>query len=291
MIQPPTGPVGLLERLQDKRPLMAVELRPPRANLTRADSMETWIDLFHAFRRLAAEKTFLFVTDNAVGDAEEENLWHLTTNLAGEVDPSTIVPFLTCKHSLEYCLLYASRASARGIQAVTVVGGDASEGQPRCVPHAFALRHVLAERLPTLALGGWTNLHRDPEQQMSFLLDQGFGADYYLTQVVSHHDARRIGSWLELTRRHGLALPGIFGVFLYRNARPAMLERLARFFPVPAEAVTREFESGATPEEICARSIVALRRMGANKIYLCNLGGRRAAQRYLRIAEAVDNLL
>jgi 5,10-methylenetetrahydrofolate reductase len=253
--------------------------------------METWIDLFHAFRRLAAEETFLFVTDNAVGEAEEENLWHLTTNLAGEIDPATIVPFLTCKHSLEYCLLYASRASARGIRAVTVVGGDQSEGHPRCVPHAFELRHTLAERLPTLALGGWTNLHRDQSQQMGFLLDRSFGADYYLTQVVSHHDAARLESWLDLTARGGLALPGVFGVFLYRNARPAMLERLARFFPVPAEALTREFESGATPEEICARTVVALRRMGIDKVYLCNLGGRQAAQRYARIAEAVDRLL
>ncbi len=284
-------PVRLLDRLSEELPLTAVELRPPRADLTHGDSIETWIDLFHAFRRLAAEQTFLFVTDNAVGEAEEENLQHLTANLAGQIDPATIVPFLTCKHTLEYCLLYASRARARGVRALTVVGGDDTGSIPRCVPHAFQLRQLLRERLPHLDLGGWANLHRDQAQQIDYLLDEGFEADYYLTQIVSHHDAAHVERWLEETQRRGLGIPGVFGVFLYRNARPAMLERLGRFFPVPAEPLTREFESGATPEEVCARSIVALRRMGVDKIYLCNLGGRRAAQRYHRITQAVDAIL
>ncbi len=290
-MSPHGAPIRLLDRLGEERPLLAVELRPPRADLTRGDSIETWIDLFHAFRRLAAEDTFLFVTDNAVGEAEEENLQHLTTNLTGQVDPATIVPFLTCKHPLEYCLLYASRASARGVQALTVVGGDDTGGVPRCVPHAFQLRQLLRERLPHLDLGGWANLHRDQAQQVDYLLDERFEADYYFTQIVSHHDAEHVEGWLQETQRRGLEIPGVFGVFLYRSARPAMLERLSQFFPVPAEPLMREFESGATPEEVCARSVVALRRMGVDKIYLCNLGGRRAAQRYHRIAQTVDSLL
>ncbi len=287
----PQRSVRLLDRLREERPLAAVELRPPRADLTRGDSIETWIDLFHAFRRLAAEETFVFVTDNAVGETEEENLQHLTANLAGQIDPATIVPFLTCKHPLEYCLMYASRASARGVQALTVVGGDETGGVSRCVPHAFELRQLLRERLPHLGLGGWANLHRDQVQQVDYLLDERFEADYYLTQIVSHHDARFVESWLEETGRRGLTTPGVFGVFFYRSARPAMLERLGRFFPVPAELISREFASGDTAEEICARTVVALRRMGVDKIYVCNLGGRRAAQRYGRIAEAVDALL
>lgn len=287
----PEGSVRLLARLREERPLTAVELRPPPADLTRGDSMETWIDLFHAFRRLAARETFLFVTDNAVGEAEEENLRHLTANLAGQLDPATVVPFLTCKHTLEYCQLYASRASASGIQALTVVGGDETGGVPRCVPHAFELRRRLRGRLPHLGLGGWANLHRDQARQLDYLLDGRFEADYFLTQIVSHHDAGLLESWLEKADRRGLEMPGVFGVFFYRSARPAMLERLGRFFPVPAEPLTREFESGATAEEICARTIASLRRMGVDKIYLCNLGGRRAAQRYERIERAVEALL
>lgn len=290
MSSPPRS-TRLLDRLREGPALTAVELRPPRADLTRGDSIETWIDLFHAFRRLAARETFLFVTDNAVGEAEEENLRHLTANLAGQVDPATIVPFLTCKHTLEYCLLYASRASASGIQALTVVGGDETGGVPRCVPHAFELRRLLRERFPHLGLGGWANLHRDQAQQVDHLLADGFEADYYLTQIVSHHEAGLMESWLRETDRRGLTTPGVFGVFFYRSARPDMLERLSRFFPVPAEAIAREFASGDAPEEICARTIVTLRRLGIDNIYVCNLGGRRAAQRYERVVRAVDALL
>lgn len=279
---------GFVARMRAGGPLLAVELRPPRAGLSRGGAMETWIDLAHAIRRLAAREAFLLLTDNAVGEAEEENLHHLATNLTGQVDPGLVVPFLTCKHPLEYCHMYAARARARGVEALTVVGGDEGVGAPRCVPHAYVLRQALRERLPDLALGGWANPHRDAGQQIEYLRRPDFEADYYLTQVVSHHDLPALGRWLEEARARGLSLPGAFGVFLYRSANPAMLERLASYFPVPSEAITREFENGATAEEICARSIVALRGLGIDNIYLCNLGGRGAAERFRRIAQAVD---
>ena len=41
-----------------------------------------------------------------------------------------LVPFLTSKHSLDYCLMYADRASAHGFGALTVLGGDRTVGQP-----------------------------------------------------------------------------------------------------------------------------------------------------------------
>ena len=44
---------ALLERLRADRPLVAVELRPPRTGLSRAKSMDTWIDMYHSIRRLA----------------------------------------------------------------------------------------------------------------------------------------------------------------------------------------------------------------------------------------------
>lgn len=275
----------VLQRLREDRPLAAVELRPPRTGLSTAESMETWIDMYHSMQRLARRDTIIFLTDNAVGLSEEENLAHLTANLAGDVDPRLIVPFLTSKHSIEYCLMHASRAASRGFEAITVLGGDHTAGPPRCVPHARELRTLIRRRVPGLDLGGWANPHRSAEEQVGFLLDSRFEADFYLTQIVSHHSIRAVDRFLSEARRRGVPYPGVFGVFLYRSANPATLAKLADFFPVPAAELTREFEAGMSPEEICATSVRMLREVGADKVYLSNLGFQEVELRYRRIVD------
>src|SRR5215216_4145082 len=207
---------AVLQRLREDRPLAAVELRPPRTGLSSAESMEVWIDLYHSIQRLTRRDTLIFLTDNAVGLSEEENLAHLTANLAGDVDPSRIVPFLTSKHSLEYCLLHAARAASHGFEALAVLGGDHTVGPPRCVPHARELRSLIRRRVPTLALGGWANPHRPADEQVDYLLDDRFEAEFYLTQVVSHHSIRAVEQFLKEGRRRGVTQPAVFGVFLYR---------------------------------------------------------------------------
>jgi hypothetical protein len=278
---------SVLQRLRDDRPLAAVELRPPRTGLSSADSMELWIDMYHSIQRLARRDTVMFLTDNAVGLSEEENLAHLTANLAGDVDPRRIVPFLTSKHSIDYCLMYASRAASNGFEALTVLGGDHTAGPPRCVPHARELRSLIRQRVPRLDLGGWANPHRPAEEQVDFLLDQRFEADFYLTQVVSHHSIGAVERFLQEARRRGVPYPGVFGVFLYRSANPGTLAKLNDFFPVPAEELTREFAAGMKPEEICAKSVRMLREVGADKVYLSNLGFQQVDARYRRIVDLV----
>ena len=278
----------LLHRLRASAPLSTVELRPPRSGLSYADSMDVWIDMYHSIQRLVRRDTFLFLTDNAVGASEEENLAHLAANLASDVPPSHIVPFLTCKHSLEYCLMYAKRAASRGFEALTVLGGDKSIGSPRCVDHARDLRALIREQVPTLVLGGWANPHRDVEQQIDFLTDDAFSGEFYLTQIVSHHSIRQVERFVEEARRREVPYPGVFGVFLYRSANPKTLARLRDFFPVPAEELTREFAAGYSPEDICVRTINALRNVGADKIYLSNLGFKGVDRPYARIMEALD---
>ena len=54
-------------------------------------------------------------------------------------------------------------------------------------------------------------------------------------------------------------------------------------FPVPAEGLRSDFASGLTAEEICARSIRELRAVGAEKVYVSNLGNRGAGRRLRRI--------
>lgn len=279
------GRSAVVRRLAEERPLVAVELRPPRSGMSYAASVDAWIDMYHSVRRLARQDTLIFLTDNAVGQAEEENLTHLTANLAGELAPARIVPFLTAKHSLDYIQLYAARAASHGFEALTVVGGDVSGGLPRCFPHAYQLRQWLRRRVPSLDLGGWVNPLKDPVRQVDFLLHPEFGAEFYLTQVVSHHSIPDVERFLDEARRRGVACPGAFGVFLYRSANPRTLRQLGEFLPVPAEGITRDFESGLTAEEICARSIRALRDIGVDKVYLSNLGFERPDARYRRIME------
>ncbi len=250
--------------------------------------MELWIDMYHSIQRLTRHDTIIFLTDNAVGLSEEENLAHLTANLAGDVDPSRIVPFLTSKHSLEYCLMYAARAASKGFEALTVLGGDHTVGPPRCVPHARELRSLIRRREPRLDLGGWANPHRPAAEQVDYLLDDRFEAAFYLTQVVSHHSVRAVEQFLKEARRRGVTQPPVFGVFLYRSANPGTLARLGDFFPVPAAELTREFEAGLTPEEICAKTVKALREVGADKVYLSNLGFEQVDTRYRRIMRLLE---
>jgi hypothetical protein len=280
--------LNALERLRQPTPLVAVELRPPRAGLSRREGMDTWIDMYHSLRRLTRGDTLVFLTDNAVGEAEEENLQHLTTNLADEVHPAKLVPFLTSKHSLDYCLMYATRAASHGFEALTVLGGDRTVGPPRCREYAYQLRQMIRARMPGLVLGGWANPHRDAAQQVDFLLHPRYTAEFYLTQVVSHHSIRAVEAFVSEARRRGVPQPGVFGVFLYRSANPATLEKLRRFFPVPAAEITREFEAGAAPEEVCLRTIRALREVGVEKVYVSNLGFKKPEERYQALLEAIE---
>jgi 5,10-methylenetetrahydrofolate reductase len=268
--------LDLLTALHSGSPVIAAELRPPRAELAMHEGMDAWIDTYHAVQRLTRAGTFVFLTDSAVGAAEEDNLRHLVLNLGRDVPRERIVPFLTSKHSLEYCLSYAERARQSGFPALVVLGGDKTVGTPRVVEHAWQLRKVLRDHDQTLTLGGWANPHADAERQVDYLAAPDFHAEFYLTQVVSHFDVDSVSRFVTAADRRGLKIPGVFGVFFYRSAKPRTLEALKSFLPVPAEGLTREFEAGATPEEICARTIRGLMEVGVRHFYISNLPIARA---------------
>src|SRR5215470_13996357 len=145
--------MDLLSALRSGGSVFAAELRPPRAELAAAEGMDAWIDTYHAVRRLTRGGTYVFLTDSAVGAQEEDNLRHLVTNLGRDVPRERIVPFLTSKHPLEYCLSYAERATQSGFRALVVLGGDKSIGPPRAVEHAWQLRQMLRARDHAVALG------------------------------------------------------------------------------------------------------------------------------------------
>ncbi|MQA29301.1 MAG: hypothetical protein GEU82_05590 [Luteitalea sp.] len=269
-------PPDFLTALGSGANVFAAELRPPRAELATSEGMDAWIDTYHAVRRLTREGTYVFLTDSAVGAEEEDNLRHLVTNLGTDVPRERIVPFLTTKHSREFCLSYADRAHQHGFPALVVLGGDKSVGTPRCVEHAWQLRQALHERDHILSLGGWANPHAHAERQVDYLAGPDFHAEFFLTQVVSHHQIDAVRRFIDAAARRRVPLPGVFGVFFYRSANPRTLTALNSFLPVPAEGLTREFGAGATPEEICARTLRALLDAGARHFYISNLPIGRA---------------
>lgn len=275
----------LIDALRVTEHVIAAELRPPRAELDATAGMDAWIDTYHAVRSLVRRGTYVFLTDSAVGLREEDNLRHLITNLGTDVPRERIVPFLTCKHALDYCLSYADRAWQHGFPALVVLGGDASVGAPRCVPHAWELRRLIRSRRPELQLGGWANPHADPARQVEFLLERDATAEFFLTQVVSHHDAAQVSRFLCEAERRRLALPGVFGVFFYRSANPRTLARLQAFLPVPVEGLSAEFAAGLTPEEICGRTLRQLAAAGARHFYISNLPQAGAPSVLARIRE------
>jgi hypothetical protein len=250
--------------------------------------MDAWIDTYHAVRRLTRQGTFVFLTDSAVGAQEEDNLRHLVTNLGLDVPRARIVPFLTSKHPLEYCLSYAERARQSGFPALVVLGGDKAVGTPRAVEHAWQLRELLRHRDHTLRLGGWANPHADAERQVEYLIAPNAHAEFFLTQVVSHHDLAAVERLIAVSHQRRLTLPGMFGVFFYRSANPKTLAALRGFLPVPTEGLTREFGEGATAEEICARTIRRLREVGAQHFYISNLPIGRAPSVLASILELAE---
>lgn len=249
--------------------------------------MEAWIDLHHALGRLTREELFVFLTDNAVGAAEEESLAHVGGNVDESVDLRRIVPILTCKHSLDYCRTFAARALSDGFESLTVLGGDVSVPPPRCVPHGRDLREIISRQVSRLSLGGWVNPHRDAAEQVGFLTASDAYADFALSQVVSHHSLDAVERFREGLSASADAKPVVYGIFYYRSANARTLSTLGEFFPVPSAEITAEFEAGVSADEICARSIRELRSVGAEKVYVSNLGERGAGRRLKRILDLV----
>lgn len=279
--------MSLADTLRGGGTVIAAELRPPRAELDSAEGMDAWIDTYHAVRSLTRQDMRVFLTDSAVGTQEENNLRHLVTNLGKDIRHEHVVPFLTTKHSMEFCLTYAEQAWQHGFSSLVVLGGDKSVGRPRCVAHAWELRKAIRAHEPRLTLGGWANPYGDSAQQVDFLVDECFTAEYYLTQIVSHLHVAPVEAFVKETERRGVTLPGVFGVFYYRSANRKTLDILSRFLPVPVEGLLKEFGEGATPVEVCARTIRAMLDVGARHFYVSNLPLHGAAGTLTAILERV----
>ena len=117
-------------------------------------------------------------------------------------------------------------------------------------------------------------------------MDADFNGEFYLTQVVSHHDPAPVARFLEEADRRGVTMPGVFGVFYYRSANPRTLALLRDFIPVPESGLAREFARWRVARTRCARA--RSRRwcaLGARRFYVSNLPLRRTHQTLAAIRE------
>ena len=265
------------ETVESRRAVISAELRPPRAELATAASMDAWIDTYHAVKSLTRDDTFVFLTDSAVG-----------LERGRQPAPSGQQP-RERRAALERRAIPDDEASAgvlpgvrrSRISARIRVAGGAGRRQERrpaalrgaCVAAARAHPRAPAD----LALGGWANPHADAAAQVRPPDVDRVTAEFYLTQIVSHHSRPQVERFLEEAERQGVALPGLFGVFYYRSANRANAADVEGFLPVPVDELTREFGGGASAEEVCARSIRELRAAGVRHFYISNLPLGRAA--------------
>jgi 5,10-methylenetetrahydrofolate reductase len=283
--------MSLLKALHDsKKLLLNVEMCPPRMDLPLEQSVDAWIDSNRLMRRITSLGRFVFMTDGAIGRREEPNLRHVTINLGSDADRSQIVPILTTKHSLEYCLEFAQRSYTLGFTSLVVLGGDKSDSTPRCVEHAYELRRLIRKSVPGLTLGGWASPHGG-RKQVEYMLHPEYTADFYLAQIVSHYQAATIDEFVNEVERVGVKIPGIFGVFYYRSANPKTFALLSNFIPIPVDDLTRDFAAKVLPEEICARSVHALLQRGVKNIYVSNLPMPTATLTFSRIESRAEELL
>src|SRR3989441_9503342 len=235
--------MSLLQALRDpKQVSLHVEMCPPRVDLPIEQSVEAWIDSNRLMRKITSLGQFVFLTDGAIGRREEPNLRHVMINLGAEADRARIIPILTTKHSLEYCLEFAKRSYTLGFTSLVVLGGDRSDDTPRCVEHAYELRRLIRQAVPGITLGGWASPHGG-RRQVEFMLHPEYSADFYLAQIVSHYQTPAIDEFLNEIERSGVKIPGIFGVFYYRTANPKTFAMLSKFLPVPVEELQRDFAS------------------------------------------------
>jgi 5,10-methylenetetrahydrofolate reductase len=283
--------MSLLKSLFDpKRFLLNVEMCPPRMDLPLEESVDAWIDSNQLMRKITSLGRFVFMTDGAIGRREEPNLRHVTINLGSEADRSRIIPILTTKHTLEYCLEFAKRSYTLGFTSLVVLGGDKSDDTPRCVEHAYELRRLIRQTVPGITLGGWASPHGG-RRQVEFILHPEYSADFYMAQIVSHYQTRALDDFLNETVRLGVRIPGIFGVFYYRSASLRTFSLLSNFFPIPVEELKRDFESKVSPEEICALSVHALLQRGVKNVYISNLPMATASKKLSHIEARVDEML
>ena len=214
--------MDLLAALRSGASVFAAELRPPRAELAHAEGMDAWIDTYHAVRRLTRQGTFVFLTDSAVGArggrqpaAPGHESRAATCRASGSCrsSPRSIRSSTACRtpsartraaFRRSWCSAATSRSARRDRSSTR---GSCA----RCCASATARSRSAAGRIRMAIPSGRSTFSPTPD----------FHAEFYLTQIVSHHTSRRSRGSCETADGAASTLPGLFGVFYYRSANRA----------------------------------------------------------------------
>ena len=184
----------------------------------------------------------VFLTDSAVGTPEENNLRHLIANLGRELPRDLVMPFLTSKHPLDFCLSYAEQAWQQGFSRSSSLAATS----PSAAHDAWSTRGICGadSRARTRSLArGWANPHASASKQVDFLLDERFCAEFYLTQVVSHLDLEPVKRFLDEVERRHVPMPECSASSI-TAARVQDVGDAEPFMPVPIEGLVDEFGAG-----------------------------------------------
>ena len=111
-------------------------------------------------------------------------------------------------------------------------------------------------------------------------------AEFYLTQIVSHHSRPAVEGFLGEAAGAGSRCQGCLACSI--TARPTRAPSDAQRLPTGAGPhLTEEFSAGASAEDVCARSIRELGAAGVRHFYVSNLPLGRAAATLQRILDRV----
>ena len=131
------------------------------------------------------------------------------------------------------------------------------------------------------------NPHADAQAQVGHLLDSRVTAEFYLTQIVSHHSRPAVEGFLREAARRGLSMPGLFGVFYYRSANPRTLAGPERFPAGASAAADRGIQIGRICRGRLREVHSRIGRSGVTHFYVSNLPLGRAATTLQRILDRV----
>ena len=135
-----------------------------------------------------------------------------TCGISSRISAATCLASAWCRSSPRSTASSTACHRRPGMAARFPVAGGArrrqSVGPPRSVEHAWQLRQAIRRHEPRLTLGGWANPNRDVERQVEFLHGgEEFTGEFYLTQIVSHHEIEPVAQFMEIGARKGLSLP------------------------------------------------------------------------------------